>query len=213
MSDRWERVFATPQLPKSDLPDITPEQAPLFRMQAEQRTDYLKQIKKEGMERNEADIKLQEEMHSFGMIPCGWFDPDTMVIAVKPSKRQSVSIPAKRFTPPTTAQEHWTLVDATQTCLLEPDEWITFLIQSTRGTNDGFITKVVGTGFIHEGAAAFPATVTVTRGAIDSGGDAVIVTIGGCGALIMGGNPVFPIDGESIEVKITDLENGVKFFK
>lgn len=213
MSDRWERLFANPKSPKNELPDITPEQAPLFRMQTEQRVDYLKQIKKEGMERNEADIQLREEMHSFGMIPCGWFDPDTMIIAIKPSKRQSVLIPAKRFTPPTVTQEHWTLVDATQSCLLSPDEWITFLIQSMDGSNDGFITKIVGTGFIQEGAVAFPATVTVIRGAIDEARDSVIVTIGGCGALIMGGSPVFPIDGESVEVKITDLENGVKFFK
>lgn len=213
MSNSWERLFATPQLPKNDLPDITPEQAPLFRMQAEQRTDYLNQIKKEEVERNEADIQLREEMYSFGMIPCGWFDPDTMIIAIKPSKRQSVLIPAKKFTPPTIKQEHWTLVDATQSCLLSPDEWITFLIQSMARTNDGFITKIVGVGSIYKGAATFPATVTVTRGAVDESGDSVIVTIGGCGALIMNGNPVFPIEGESASVKITDFENGVKFFK
>lgn len=213
MSNHWERLFATPQLPKNNLPDITPEQAPLFRMQAEQRTDYLNQIKKEGMERNEADIQLREEMHSFGMIPCGWFDSDTKIIAVKPSKRQSVLISAKRFTPPTATQEHWMLVDATQSCLLDPLKWIIFHCVRMEQDETGLVTKITGVGTIYNVTTAFPADITITRGAIDIGGDSVIITIEGSGALIIGGSPVFPIEGENASVKITDFENGVKFFK
>ena len=94
----WDRLFQKPSLSKSvKIPDLTTDQAADFRLQTEERVSREKHVEREAVLRNDADIALREEMHSFGMIRCEYFDPETKLIELSFVKSQAFSVPARSF--------------------------------------------------------------------------------------------------------------------
>lgn len=208
MTESWERLFVKPSntIPKRDLPAMEADDVPLLRLQTETRVDYLNQIKKEGKERVENDIKLREEMHSFGVISCGFFDPDTKIVAIDPGKRESVSVPVKVLTSTTAEHGYFTFNNATEACLLEPGKKIVLKVYDVDNEH------VLAHGTYLDENEPYTVDLEITKGAIDSG-TAVIakMKISLSGAVYKSGAARFP-DISNPTTKEIDV-NTIFFFK
>lgn len=206
MSDAWERIFTKPTAPEeTSAPRLDENSAPLFRMQTETRTDYLNQIKKEGRERIESDILLREEMHTFGMIPCGFFDPESKIVTISPTLRESVSVATKTLVNTSGNAGYFTFVDSTEACLFEPGRDI--VLHVVHATEE----EIIATGIYLDENEPYSINLVVSRGAADSGtGTTAIATIQLCGAIYKNAAK-FP-DIANATTKKFDI-NSVNFFK
>ena len=204
----WERIFQSPtkNVEEARVPNLTPSEAAGFRLQTEERVSREKHVHAEARERNEEDIKLREEMHSFGMIRCGFFDKETKLTLITPSKRQSINVPVM-----VQSGETWNPTLANEACLLEKDcnLWL-FPHDAEIGADS--VNQIVFNGFVIDEGEVFSARLTVTRGLIDSGA-AITATLSLTlsGAIYKNGTAKFPVLGNPgiVSIPLSDL----KFFK
>lgn len=164
----WDRIFQKLSIPESaKIPDLTPEQAADFRLQTEERVSREKHIEREATHRNDADIALREEMHSFGMIPCEYFDPETKLIKLNFADGQSFSVPARAFPHANYTNKMWVSSAIAVSEELEAGRIVTLKPRSMTIDNAGFVTDMTFDGSIHVNTKTFRVKLIVTRPIVD----------------------------------------------
>lgn len=204
----WERVFQLPtkNAEEARVSNLTPSEAAGFRLQTEERVSREKHVHAEAKERNKEDIRLREEMHSFGMIQCGFFDGETKLALVTPSKRQSINVPVM-----VQSGEIWNPTLANEACLLEKDCNL-WLFPYNVEIDAESVNQIVFNGFVIDEGEVFSARLIVTRGSVDSGVAATAtLSLVLSGAIYKNGTAKFPTFSNPgvVNVPLSDL----KFFK
>lgn len=158
----WDRLFQKPSFSKNvKIPDLTPEQAADFRLQTEERVSREKHVEREATLRNEADITLREEMHSFGMIRCEYFDPETKLIELNFTERQLFSVPARMFPHTNYTDKVWASSAVTVNGKIEAGRIITLMPKIILMDKAGFVTDMTFEGIISIDNKAFRAKLIV----------------------------------------------------
>lgn len=164
----WERLFQKPSLPaNTKIPDLTPEQAADFRLQTEERISREKHVEREATSRNDADIALREEMHSFGMIQCEYFDPETKLIELNFAKGQTFSVPARLFPHANYTDKVWASSAVTVDGKIEVGRIVTLTPKTISMDETDFVTDMTFEGVISIDNKAFRAKLIVTRPIVD----------------------------------------------
>lgn len=164
----WDRLFQKPSFPvNAKFPDLTPEQAADFRLQTEERVSREKHIKREATSRNDADIALREEMHSFGMIQCEYFDPETKLIGLSFAEGQTFSVPARSFPHTNYTDKIWASSAVTVNGEIEAGRVITLTPKIITMDDTGFVTDMTFDGVINIDNKVFRAKLVVTRPIVD----------------------------------------------
>lgn len=158
----WDRLFQKPSFPKNaKFPNLTPEQAADFRLQTEERVSREKHVEREATLRNEADITLREEMHSFGMIRCEYFDPETKLIELNFTERQLFSVPARAFPHTNYTDKVWASSAVTVNGKIEAGRIITLTPKTILMDKAGFVTDMTFEGVVGIDDKAFRAKLIV----------------------------------------------------
>lgn len=164
----WDRLFQKPSFPvDARFPNLTPEQAADFRLQVEERVSREKHIEREATSRNDADIALREEMHSFGMIQCEYFDPETKLIELNFAKGHSFSVPARSFPHSDYTDKVWTSSAVTVSGKIEAGRIVTLTPKTITIDNTGFVTDMAFDGIIGIDNKVFRIKLVVTRPIVD----------------------------------------------
>lgn len=164
----WERLFQKPSFTaNAKFPNLTPEQAADFRLQTEERVSREKHIEREATSRNDADIALREEMHSFGMIQCEYFDPETKLIELNFEKGQTFSVPARSFPHTNYTDKIWASSAVTVNGEIEAGRVITLTPKIITTDDTGFVTDMTFDGVINIDNKVFRAKLVVTRPIVD----------------------------------------------
>lgn len=164
----WERLFQKPLLPaNTKIPDLTPEQAADFRLQTEERVSREKHVEREATTRNDADIALREEMYSFGMIQCEYFDPETKLIELNFAKGQTFSVPARLFPHANYTDKVWASSAVTVDGKIEVGRIVTLMPKTISMDETGFVTDMTFEGLISIDNKAFRVKLIVTRPIVD----------------------------------------------
>ena len=164
----WDRLFQKPSLPtNTKIPDLTPEQAADFRLQTEERVSREKHVEREATSRNDADIALREEMHSFGMIQCEYFDPETKLIELSFAKGQTFSVPARSFPHDNYTDKIWASSAVTVSGKIEAGRVVTLTPKAITIDSTGFVTDMTFDGVINIDNKVFRAKLIVTRPIVD----------------------------------------------
>lgn len=164
----WDRIFQKQSTPENTkIPDLTPEQAADFRLQAEERVSREKHIEREATYRNDADIALREEMHSFGMIRCEYFDPETKIIELKFANDQPFSVPARKFPHDNYTDKVWSSSAVSVSGVIKEGETLTLSPRSVTRDDADFITSMTFITIVDVGGKAFRAKLIVTRPIVD----------------------------------------------
>lgn len=152
----WDRLFQKPSFSKNvKIPDLTTEQAADFRLQTEERVSREKHVEREAALRNEADITLREEMHSFGMIRCEYFDPETKLIELNFAKGQTFSVPARSFPHTNYTDKVWASSAVTVSGKIEAGRVVTLTPKTITMDGAGFVTDMTFDGVINIDNKAF----------------------------------------------------------
>lgn len=164
----WDRLFQRPSLPENTkIPDLTPEQAADFRLQTEERVSREKHVEREATSRNDADIALREEMHSFGMIQCEYFDPETKLIDLNFAKGQAFSVPARSFPHDNYTDKTWVSSAITIDGKIEAGRIVTLTPKAITMDETGFITDMTFEEIIGIDNKSFRMKLIVTRPIVD----------------------------------------------
>lgn len=164
----WDRLFQKSSFPvDAKFPNLTPEQAADFRLQAEERVSREKHIEREATSRNDADIALREEMYSFGMIQCEYFDPETKLIELNFAKGHAFSVPARSFPHTDYTDTTWKSSSITVSGKIEAGRIITLTPKTTTIDNTGFVTDMTFEGIISIDNKVFRIKLVVTRPIVD----------------------------------------------
>lgn len=158
----WDRLFQKPLFSENTkFPNLTPEQAADFRLQTEERVSREKHVEREAMSRNEADIALREEMHSFGMIRCEYFDPETKLIELNFVKGRAFSVPARSFPHANYTDKVWKSSAVTVDGTIEAGRVIILTPTIILKDKTGSVTDMTFKGGIDIGNRAFHVKLTV----------------------------------------------------
>lgn len=158
----WDRLFQKPSFSKNvKIPDLTPEQAADFRLQTEERVSRERHVEREATSRNEADIALREEMHSFGMIRCEYFDPETKLIELNFAKGQTFSVPARSFPHTNYTDKVWASSAVTVSGEIEAGRVVTLTPKTVTMDDAGFVTDMTFDGVINIDNKVFRAKLVV----------------------------------------------------
>lgn len=164
----WDRIFEKPSVPENTrIPDLTPEQAADFRLQTEERVSRKKHIAREATHRNDADIALREEMYSFGMIRCEYFDQETKMVELEFANDQPFSVPAREFPHDNYTDKVWSSSAISVSGIIKEGEAITLMPRSMTKDDASFITDMTFIGIIDVGGKAFRVKLIVTRPIVD----------------------------------------------
>lgn len=164
----WDRLFQKPSLPANvKIPDLTPEQAADFRLQTEERVSREKHVEREATSRNDADIALREEMYSFGMIQCEYFDPETKLIELNFVEEQTFSVPARSFPHTDYTDTMWKSSPVTVSGKIEAGRVVILTPKTITIDETGFVTDVTFDGVISIDNKVFRAKLIVTRPIVD----------------------------------------------
>ena len=175
----WDRLFQKPSFPENTkFPNLTPEQAADFRLQTEERVSREKHVEQEATLRNEADITLREEMHSFGMIRCEYFDPETKLIELNFTKGQTFSVPARSFPHTNYTDKIWASSAITVNGKIEAGRVVTLTPKTVTMDSAGFVTDMTFDGVINIDNKAFRAKLVVTSPIADVHSGKAILLLG-----------------------------------
>lgn len=208
----WDRLFQKPSLSKSvKIPDLTPEQAADFRLQTEERVSREKHVEREAVLRNDADIALREEMHSFGMIRCEYFDPETKLIELSFVKSQAFSVPARSFPHANYTDKVWASSAVTVNEKIEVGRVITLTPTIISKDETGSITDMTFEGVISIGNKAFHAKFIVNSPIADIHSGKATLFLSLAGSYDDGNSLTVPNLADS--AKITYPYQNLKFYK
>ena len=164
----WDRLFQKSSFPvDARFPNLTPEQAADFRLQVEERVRREKHIEREATSRNDADIALREEMHSFGMIQCEYFDPETKLIELNFAEDQTFSVPARSFPHTDYTDTMWKSSPITVSGKIEAGRVITLTPKTITMDKTDFVTDMTFDSVISIDNKIFRAKLIVTRPIVD----------------------------------------------
>lgn len=164
----WDRIFQKPSIPgDTKIPELTPEQAADFRLQTEERVSREKHIEREATSRNDADIALREEMYSFGMVQCEYFDPETKLIELNFAEDQTFSVPARSFPHTDYTDTMWKSSPVTVSGKIEAGRVVTLTPKTITIDKTGFVTDVTFDSVISIDNKVFRAKLVVTRPIVD----------------------------------------------
>lgn len=208
----WDRLFQKPSFPvDARFPNLTPEQAADFRLQAEERVSREKHIEREATSRSDADIALREEMHSFGMIRCEYFDPETKLIELNFAKRQTFSVPARSFPHDNYTDKVWTSSAVIVDGKIEVGRIVTLTPKIISMDETGFVTDMTFEGAISIDNKTFRAKLIVTRPIVDIQSGKATLFLGLASSYDDGSALIVPnlADSANITYSYSDL----KFYK
>lgn len=175
----WDRLFQKPSFSKNvKIPDLTTEQAADFRLQTEERVSREKHVEREAALRNEADITLREEMHSFGMIRCEYFDPETKLIELNFTKGQTFSVPARSFPHANYTNKTWASSAVTVSGKIEAGRVVTLTSKIVTMDDAGFVTDMTFDGVINIDNKALRAKLIVISPIADVHSGKAILLLG-----------------------------------
>ena len=164
----WDRIFQKPSFSaNAKFPSLTPEQAADFRLQTEERVSREKHIEREATSRSDADIVLREEMHSFGMIQCEYFDPETKLIKLNFEKGQAFSVPARSFPHTDYTDTMWKSSPVTVSGKIEIGRIVILTPKAITIDDTGFVTDMTFEGIINIDNKVFRVKLIVTRPIVD----------------------------------------------
>lgn len=208
----WERLFQKPSFPaNAKFPNLTPEQAADFRLQTEERVSREKHIEREATSRNDADVALREEMHSFGMIQCEYFDPETKLIGLNFSEGQTFSVPARSFPHTNYTDKIWASSAVTVNGEIEAGRVITLNPKIITMDDTGFVTDMTFDGVINIGNKVFRAKLVVTRPIVDVQSSKATLFLGLASSYDDGNSLTVPNLADS--ANITYPYQNLKFYK
>ena len=208
----WDRLFQKPSFSKNvKIPDLTPEQAADFRLQTEERVSREKHVEREAILRNEADITLREEMHSFGMIRCEYFDPETKLIELNFTKGQTFSVPARSFPHASYANKVWASSAVTINGKIEAGRIVTLTPKTVTMDSAGFVTDMTFDGVINIDNKAFRAKLVVASPIADVHSGKAMLFLGLASSYDDGNALIVPNLADS--ANITYPYQNLKFYK
>lgn len=208
----WDRLFQKPSFPvDARFPNLTPEQAADFRLQVEERVSREKHIEREATSRNDADIALREEMYSFGMIQCEYFDPETKLIELNFAKGHTFSVPARSFPHTDYTDTMWKSSPVTVSGKIEAGRIITLTPKTITIDNTGFVTDMTFEGIINIDNKVFRIKLVVTRPIVDVQSGKATLFLGLAGSYDDGNSLTVPNLADS--ANITYPYQNLKFYK
>ena len=208
----WDRLFQKPSFSKNvKIPDLTPEQAADFRLQIEERVSREKHVEREATLRNEADITLREEMHSFGMIRCEYFDPETKLIELNFTKGQTFSVPARSFPHTDYTNTIWRSSPVTVSGRIEAGRVVTLTPKSISTDGTGIVTDMTFDGVINIDNKAFRAKLVVASPIADVHSGKAMLFLGLASSYDDGNALIVPNLADS--ANITYPYQNLKFYK
>lgn len=208
----WDRLFQKPSFAKNvKIPDLTPEQAADFRLQTEERVSREKHVEREATLRNEADITLREEMHSFGMIRCEYFDPETKLIELNFTKGQTFSVPARSFPHTDYTDTMWKSSPVTVSGKIEAGRVVTLTPKTITMDSAGFVTDMTFDGVINIDNKAFRAKLVVASPIADVHSGKAMLFLGLASSYDDGNALIVPNLADS--ANITYPYQNLKFYK
>ena len=208
----WDRLFQKPSFPENaKFPNLTPEQAADFRLQTEERVSREKHVEQEATLRNEADITLREEMHSFGMIRCEYFDPETKLIELNFAKGQAFSVPARSFPHTDYTDTMWKSSPITVSGKIEAGRVVTLTPKTITMDSAGFVTDMTFDGVINIDNKAFRAKLVVASPIADVHSGKAMLFLGLASSYDDGNALIVPNLADS--ANITYPYQNLKFYK
>lgn len=208
----WDRLFQKPSFSKNvKIPDLTPEQAADFRLQTEERVSREKHVEKEATLRNEADITLREEMHSFGMIRCEYFDPETKLIELNFTKGKTFSVPARSFPHTDYTDTMWKSSPVTVNGKIEAGRVVTLTPKTITMDGVGFVTDMTFDGVINIDNKAFRVKLVVASPIADVHSGKAMLFLGLASSYDDGNALIVPNLADS--ANITYPYQNLKFYK
>lgn len=208
----WDRLFQKPSFSEdARFPNLTPEQAADFRLQVEERVSREKHIEREATSRNDADIALREEMYSFGMIQCEYFDPETKLIGLEFAKGHTFSVPARSFPHADYTDKTWASSAVTVSGKIEMGRVMTLTPKTITVDNTGFVTDMTFGGIISIDNKVFRAKLVITRPIIDVQSGKATLFLGLASSYDDGNSLVVPNLADS--ANITYPYQNLKFYK
>ena len=208
----WDRLFQKPSFPvDARFPNLTPEQAADFRLQVEERVSREKHIEREATSRNDADIALREEMYSFGMIQCEYFDSETKLIELNFVKGHSFSVPARSFPHSNYTDKIWTSSAVTVSGKIEAGRIVTLTPKTITIDNTGFVTDMIFDGIIGIDNKVFRIKLVVTRPIVDVQSGKATLFLGLASSYDDGNSLIVPNLADS--ANITYPYQNLKFYK
>ena len=207
-----DRLFQKPSFPENaKFPNLTPEQAADFRLQTEERVSREKHVEQEATLRNEADITLREEMHSFGMIRCEYFDPETKLIELNFAKGQTFSVPARSFPHTDYTDTMWKSSPITVNGKIEAGRVVTLTPKTVTMDSAGFVTDMTFDGVINIDNKAFRAKLVVASPIADVHSGKAMLFLGLASSYDDGNALIVPNLADS--ANITYTYQNLKFYK
>lgn len=208
----WERTFQKPtkNTETTRIPDINADVAAGFRLQTEERISRGIEIEREAKERNEEDIRLMEEMHSFGMIPCGYFDPETKDILLIFSATAKFTTKGQRILFGNYTDKTWTATEVSISGQFNAGEEYWFKPYKTDADNE-LVTAIYARGLVNVGNDIYLANLTITRPIVDKQPGKATIEITLVSAFGDANGWTVPVKGNSTIVNFP-FEN-LKFFK
>lgn len=208
----WDRLFQKPSFSKNvKIPDLTPEQAADFRLQTEERVIREKHIEREAALRNEADITLREEMHSFGMIRCEYFDPETKLIELNFTKGQEFFVPARSFPHTDYTNTTWKSSPITVSEKIEAGRVVDLTPKTVTMDSAGFVTDMTFEGIINIDNKVFRAKLIISSPIADIHSGKATLFLGLASSYDDGNALIVPNLADS--AKITYPYQNLKFYK
>lgn len=208
----WDRLFQKPSFSKNvKIPDLTPEQAADFRLQTEERVSREKHVEREATLRSEADIILREEMHSFGMIRCEYFDPETKLVELNFAKGQTFSVPARSFPHTNYTDKVWASSAVTVSGKIEAGRVVTLTPKTITMDDAGFVTDMTFDGVINIDNKAFRAKLVVVSPIADVHSGKAMLFLGLASSYDDGNTLTVPNLADS--ANITYPYQNLKFYK
>ena len=208
----WDRLFQKPSCPENaKFPNLTPEQAADVRLQTEERVSREKHVEREATLRNEADITLREEMHSFGMIRCEYFDPETKLIELNFTKEQAFSVPARSFPHTNYTNKIWASSDVTVSGKIEAGRVVTLTPKTVTTDDAGFVTDMTLEGIIDIDNKVFRAKLIVSSPIADVHSGEATLFLGLASSYDNGKALIVPNLADS--AKVTYPYQNLKFYK
>ena len=92
---------------------------------------------------------LREEMHSFGMIRCEYFDPETKLIELNFTKSQAFSVPARSFPHANYTDKVWKSSPITVSEKIEAGRVVDLTPKTVTMDSAGFVTDMMFEGVIN----------------------------------------------------------------
>ena len=178
----WERTFIKPKInvEQTRIPDIGGDVAAGFRLQTEERVAREKADKENERRSTEIDTALREEMHSFGMIECEYFDPETKMIKLEFAANEGFSVSARSFPYGNYTDRTWSSSEVSVGGKFGKGEVVFLRPKKIIEDDTGFVTEIDCEEIAILNDKSFKIKLVITRPIVDvqSGKATMFLTLG-----------------------------------